>query len=43
MKKILITGYTGMLGWELYKQLKTDYDIYLISSSMIKKKKKFKI
>lgn len=42
MKKILITGYTGMLGWELYKQLKTDYDIYLISSRMIKKKKSLK-
>ena len=25
MKKILIAGSTGMLGWQLYKTLKTDY------------------
>lgn len=36
MKKILITGYTGMLGWDLYKSLKRSYDVYSISS---KKKK----
>ena len=37
MKKILITGYTGMLGWQAYKTLKDYYDVYLISSHIKKK------
>ncbi len=42
MKKILITGYTGMLGWQVYKSLKDYYDVYLISSHIKKKNNSLK-
>tara|TARA_B100001057_G_scaffold499488_1_gene610355 strand:+ start:1041 stop:1910 length:870 start_codon:yes stop_codon:yes gene_type:complete len=42
MKKILITGYTGMLGWDLYKSLKRSYDVYSISSKKKNNKKVIK-
>ena len=42
MKKILITGHSGMLGWQLYKTLNKKNDVYSLSSSTSKKKKNLK-
>ena len=42
MKKILITGHSGMLGWQLYKTLNKKNDVYSLSSSTSRKKKNLK-
>ena len=42
MKKILLTGYSGMLGTEIYKKLKKKYKIFVTSSKNTKGKNLFK-
>ena len=42
MKKILLTGYSGMLGTEIYKKLNKKFKIYATSSKNIKEKNLFK-
>ncbi len=39
MKKVLLTGFTGMLGSEVYSTLKEEFEIYLLSTKKIKKKR----
>ena len=42
MKKILLTGYSGMLGTEIYNKLNKKFKIYATSSKNIKRKNLFK-
>ena len=42
MKKILVTGYSGMLGTEIYNKLNKKFKIYATSSKNIKRKNLFK-
>ena len=35
MKKVLLTGFTGMLGSEVYSNLKEEFEIYLLSTKKI--------
>ena len=39
MKKILLTGYSGMLGTEIYNKLNKKFKIYATSSKILKEKK----
>ena len=39
MKKVLLTGFTGMLGSEVYSTLKEEFENYLLSTKKIKKKR----
>ena len=42
MKKILITGHSGMLGWQLYKTLNKKNNVYSLSSNTSRKKTNLK-